>query len=190
MHKKAIIKSAIILTSANIITRVLGFFYRIYMSKTIGAEGMGLYQIITPLYLLIWAISSSGLSTTMSKLTAQEKAKRTTGKCRKNIDYFPLIISVTIALCLSISVHNFAEKISQYIIKDKRTTLSLKWLSPCFPFMAAGSVIRGYFLGMQEAKSSCHKSSYRTNSANVGCLCFSKHLCTYGNWNMPVVLLY
>ena len=45
------------------------------MSKTIGAEGMGLYQIITPLYLLIWAISSSGLSTTMSKLTAQEKAK-------------------------------------------------------------------------------------------------------------------
>ena len=86
MHKKAIIKSAIILTSANIITRVLGFFYRIYMSKTIGAEGMGLYQIITPLYLLIWAISSSGLSTTMSKLTA--KSKRTTGKRRKNIDYF------------------------------------------------------------------------------------------------------
>ena len=179
MHKKAIIKSAIILTSANIITRVLGFFYRIYMSKTIGAEGMGLYQIITPLYLLIWAISSSGLSTTMSKLTAQEKAKGQQGNAEKILT-ISLIISVTIALCLSISVHNFAEEISQYIIKDKRTTLSLKWLSPCFPFMAAGSVIRGYFLGMQEAKSSCHKSSYRTNSANVGCLCFSKHLCTYG----------
>ena len=151
MHKKAIIKSAIILTSANIITRVLGFFYRIYMSKTIGAEGMGLYQIITPLYLLIWAISSSGLSTTMSKLTAQEKAKGQQGNAEKILT-ISLIISVAIALCLSISVHNFAEEISQYIIKDKRTTLSLKWLSPCFPFMAAGSVIRGYFLGMQEAK--------------------------------------
>lgn len=53
------------------------------MSKTIGAEGMGLYQIITPLYLLIWAISSSGLSTTMSKLTAQEKAKGQQGNAEK-----------------------------------------------------------------------------------------------------------
>lgn len=179
MHKKAIIKSAIILTSANIITRVLGFFYRIYMSKTIGAEGMGLYQIITPLYLLIWAISSSGLSTTMSKLTAQEKAKGQQGNAEKILT-ISLIISVAIALCLSISVHNFAEEISQYIIKDKRTTLSLKWLSPCFPFMAAGSVIRGYFLGIAGGKSSCHKSSYRTNSANVSSLCFGRYLCTYG----------
>ena len=96
MHKKAIIKSAIILTSANIITRVLGFFYRIYMSKTIGAEGMGLYQIITPLYLLIWAISSSGLSTTMSKLTAQEKAKGQQGNAEKILT-ISLIISVAIA---------------------------------------------------------------------------------------------
>ena len=111
---------------------------------------MGLYQIITPLYLLIWAISSSGLSTTMSKLTAQEKQKD--NREMPKILTISLIISVAIALCLSISVHNFAEEISQYIIKDKRTTLSLKWLSPCFPFMAAGSVIRGYFLGMQEAK--------------------------------------
>lgn len=151
MHKKTIIKSAVILTSANIVTRVLGFFYRIYMSKTIGAEGMGLYQIITPLYLLIWAISSSGLSTTMSKLTAQEKARGQQGNAEKILT-LSLIISVAIALCLSITVHNFAEEISRHIIKDFRTTLSLKWLSPCFPFMAAGSVMRGYFLGMQEVK--------------------------------------
>ena len=132
MHKKAIIKSAIILTSANIITRVLGFFYRIYMSKNHRCWRYGTYiKIITPLTLLIWAISSSGLSTTMSKLTAQEKAKGQQGNAEKILT-ISLIISVTIALCLSISVHNFAEEISQYIIKDKRTTLSLKWLSPCF----------------------------------------------------------
>ena len=64
------------------------------MSKTIGAEGMGLYQIITPLYLLIWAISSSGLSTTMSKLTAQEKAKGQQGNAEKILT-ISLIISVT-----------------------------------------------------------------------------------------------
>lgn len=151
MHSKTIIKSALILTGANVVTRLLGFFYRIYMSKTIGAEGMGLYQIITPLYLLIWAISSSGLSTTMSKLTAQEKAKNQPGNVNRILT-IALILSVSTALILSLLVHSFAEEISLYIIKDSRTALSLKWLSPCFPFMAAGSVIRGYFLGMQEAK--------------------------------------
>lgn len=73
MYRQTIIKGAIILTIANIITRIIGFFYRIYMAKTIGAEGMGLYQLITPIYLLVWSVSASGLSTTMSKLTAQEK---------------------------------------------------------------------------------------------------------------------
>nr|WP_317356369.1 hypothetical protein [uncultured Tyzzerella sp.] len=39
MSKNLIIKSALILTLANVITRVLGFVYRIYMSNLIGAEG-------------------------------------------------------------------------------------------------------------------------------------------------------
>ncbi|MBS5794386.1 MAG: oligosaccharide flippase family protein [Clostridiales bacterium] len=51
MSKNLIIKGAIILTLANIITRILGFVYRIYMSNVIGAEGMGLYQLIMPIYI-------------------------------------------------------------------------------------------------------------------------------------------
>ena len=44
MNKKNIVTGALILTSANLITRILGFVYRIYMSNIIGAEGMGLYH--------------------------------------------------------------------------------------------------------------------------------------------------
>lgn len=75
MNKKNIITGALILTSANFITRILGFVYRIYMSNLIGAEGMGLYQLIFPIYLLAWTISSSGISLSVSKYVAQENAK-------------------------------------------------------------------------------------------------------------------
>ena len=52
MYKKSIVKGAIILTAANLITRVMGFFYRIYMSDAIVSEGIGLYQLVMPIYLL------------------------------------------------------------------------------------------------------------------------------------------
>ena len=76
MFRHTIVRSALILTLANIITRLLGFFYRIFMSNAIGAEGMGLYQLISPIYMLVWAFSSAGISTAISKLTAEQKPTR------------------------------------------------------------------------------------------------------------------
>lgn len=153
MYRQTIIKGAIILTIANVITRVIGFFYRIYMAKTIGAEGMGLYQLITPLYMLVWSVSSSGLSTTMSKLTAQEKARGAIGNV-KRILHFSVFASVLIALLFSLITYNFSELIAEVIVKDTRTALSLRIISICFPFMAAGSVLRGYYLGLQNTSIS------------------------------------
>ena len=63
MYKKSIIRGAVILTAANLITRIMGFFYRVYMSDAIGSEGMGLYQLVMPIYLLSWSVTSSGFST-------------------------------------------------------------------------------------------------------------------------------
>lgn len=150
MVRKSIIKGALILTVANIITRILGFIYRVYMSNLIGAEGMGLYQLITPIYMLIWSISSSGFSTTISKLTAQENAKREYGNMGRILKQ-SMLTSGLIALILSIFTYLFSEYIGINILKDERTITSLKILSLCFPFMALGSCIRGYFFGLQES---------------------------------------
>ncbi len=148
MSRHTIIKGALILTVAGIITRVLGFFYRIYMAKVIGAEGMGLYQLITPLYMLVWSLSSSGFSTSMSKLTAQEKARGTAGNVKRLL-HLSLLFSFAIASASSLVTYIFAHDIALYIIKDVRTELSLRIISLCFPCMALGSVMRGYYLGLQ-----------------------------------------
>lgn len=148
MYRQTIIKGAIILTIANIITRIIGFFYRIYMAKTIGAEGMGLYQLITPIYLLVWSVSASGLSTTMSKLTAQEKARGYMGNVKRLL-HLSILGTIIMSLIFSLILYNFSENIALTIVKDARTALSLRIISLCFPFMSAGSVLRGYYLGLQ-----------------------------------------
>lgn len=149
MSKKSLIKGAATLTFANLISRFIGFFYRIYMSNTIGPEGMGLYQLIMPIYMLTWSISASGFTTTISKLTAQETAKGNARNARK-ILYCSLFLCGTVSIILSLAVFNFAGIISKNILCDERTFISLKILSICIPFMSCGSCIRGYFFGIQE----------------------------------------
>lgn len=146
--KNTIIKGAIILTIANIITRILGFVYRVYMSNIIGAEGMGLYQLIMPIYMLVWSLSSSGFSTTISKLVAEENSKKEFGNIKRILNLC-IITSVSIATFLSIFIFLFSDYIATNIFKDERILLSLHIICISFPFMAYGSCIRGYFLGMQ-----------------------------------------
>ncbi len=149
--RNSIVKGAIILTIANVITRILGFIYRVYMSNLIGAEGMGLYQLIMPIYMLVWSLSSSGFSTTISKLVAEENSKKEYGNM-KRILKISACISTFIAIFLSFFIFIFSDFIALNIFKDNRILLSLHIMCFSFPFMAYGSCIRGYFLGMQNAK--------------------------------------
>lgn len=150
MSKKSVVESAIILTVAGIITRVLGFVYRIYLSNIIGAEGMGLYQLIMPVYSLAWSIACSGFTTTISKLTAEEKAKGEHGNIYRILKLC-VLISTSIAVVLSYILYFFASFIAVTFFKDDRVVLALRVLSLSFPFMAAGSCMRGYFFGMRES---------------------------------------
>ncbi len=150
MSKKNLVTGAIILTLANLTTKILGFFYRIYMSNTIGAEGMGLYQLIMPVYMLCWSISSSGFTTTISKLTAQENAKKQYGNMGRILKQ-SVTICIGISLLLSVILFFSADFVAYHVLNEGRTLISLRILSLCFPFMAAGSCIRGYFFGVQDA---------------------------------------
>ncbi|MBM6828314.1 polysaccharide biosynthesis protein [Anaerotignum lactatifermentans] len=149
MSKKQLIQSTIILTFANLFTKFLGFYYRIYMSEAIGAEGMGLYQLIMPLYALAWSVTSSGFTTTVSRLTARESARGETGNMGR-------IVKQALGMCLVLSaaagaiLFFGAEQISAGILHDGRAALSLRLLAFAIPLMAAGSCLRGFFMGLQQ----------------------------------------
>lgn len=149
MSRNSIVTSALILTAAGVITRILGFVYRIYMSNAIGAEGMGLYQMIMPVYGLAWSIACSGFTTTVSKLTAQERAKGEYGNMGRILKQ-SVCITTLIGILLSFILFFCAPVAAAYFFKDMRTMLSLQILSLALPFMAAGTCVRSYFIGLQE----------------------------------------
>ena len=151
INRKRILTGALILTLAGVATRILGFVYRIYMSNLMGAEGMGLYQLIMPVYALAWSISCAGFNTTVSKLTAQEKAKGEYGNMKRML-WQSVAITTVLGVALSFALYFGAGLLAEYFFNDMRVVMPLQILAFAFPFMAAGTCMRGYFIGLQEAK--------------------------------------
>ncbi|MCT4543723.1 MAG: stage V sporulation protein B [Vallitalea sp.] len=148
MKRSSVIRGTIILTVSALITRTLGFANRIYLSNLIGAEGMGLYQLVFPIYMICYTICCSGIFTAVSKLIAEEKAKNNYGNLKRIIR-----TSSTIALFLSIIlmfvlIFN-AELISCKLLNEPRTTLAIKIMAVSIPFTAVMSCIKGYFYGLK-----------------------------------------
>ena len=74
MSKERFFKGTFLLTSAGLISRIMGFFYRIFLSHTIGAEGIGLYQLVVPLQHLVLAMTTFGIQTALSRLISSHTA--------------------------------------------------------------------------------------------------------------------
>jgi len=147
--KRNLVIGALILTVAGVITRLLGFVFRIYMSNLIGSEGMGLYQLIIPLYMLAGTLSTSGVSVAISKLIAEESAKKQLGNVKKILKA-SLFLTGAIGGIVGLFLFVNSNYIGENFLKDARTILAIRYLAPCIPFMALSSCLRGYFYGIQD----------------------------------------
>ena len=71
-----LVTGTVILTITGLVSRFIGFFYRIFLSSVFGAEGMGLYQLISPVLALSFSLTVSGIQTAISKYVASETSTR------------------------------------------------------------------------------------------------------------------
>ena len=74
IQKHPLLKSTAILTCAGMVSRIIGFFYRIFLSKTIGAEGIGIYLLLFPIQTLLFSLTSSGIQTAISRFVSARLA--------------------------------------------------------------------------------------------------------------------
>lgn len=145
MKKFTFLKNAVIMTITAFILRGLGVFLRVYLSKKIGAEGMGLYQLILSIYMLFATFATAGVSTAAIQVVNDEMTKGTKQTVLKAFKK-TLCISICWGLMLAILLYNLSDFIGKSWISDVRTIPSLKLTIFALPFMAATSCIKGYFI--------------------------------------------
>lgn len=149
-HKNPLVQGALLLTIAGFLTRIIGFFYRIFLSRTIGAEGMGLYQLIFPIYGIVSSISIASVQTSISRyVAAEQSAGRTKGS--KNTLLAGIFLSLSVTIILSVAVYFNAEWLALEFLKESRCVDLVKILAFSLPFSSIHSCINGYYYGMQKA---------------------------------------
>ena len=82
MSKNLIIKGTLILTIAGILTKLLGFYNRIFLTRLIGVKELGVYQLIFPIYMLAFSICCQGIATTLTKQVSFYMGKNSANKRR------------------------------------------------------------------------------------------------------------
>ena len=144
-----LIFGTLILTITGLITRIIGFFYRIYLSRLFGEEGMGIYQLLSPALSLSFSLTAAGYQTAISKFVAANTAGR------RSDDLKTLLTGASITLPLSLGVNTVlflaAEPIGTFLLKEARTISMLRILSFSIPFAALHACINGYFYGKKKA---------------------------------------
>lgn len=146
-YKNNILKGTVILTAAGLITRFIGFLYKIFLSNALGAETLGRYQLIMPIYSIAFTLYASGIHTAISKLVSEDKASGN-GSHARAILIRGCILSVTSASILSVLLYINSSFIALRFLHDSTCANSLRILAFCFPFCGLTACINGYCYGI------------------------------------------
>jgi len=149
MRRNSLKLNTFILTVAGFIVKLLGFFYRIFIANSIGAEGMGLYQLVLPVYNLILLGLTAGVGVAVSRLVAEETARGNHRNARRItvVSGVSVFIAGTVIVMILFFNLDFTVNV---LVGDARTKTSLYYLLPVIPFIAAFTSLKGYFYGRQE----------------------------------------
>jgi stage V sporulation protein B len=149
IRKHPLLFGTLLLTVTGLISRLIGFFYRIYLSRTFGEEGMGLYQLLSPILSLSFSITAAGYQTAISKLVAEQCARKQQAGAK--VFFAGLSFSLPLSLLINALLYHFAPEIALHFLKEPRTTELIRILSFCIVPGAIHACANGYFYGRKKA---------------------------------------
>ncbi len=150
LAKHPLITGSFLLTLAGFLSRLIGFFYRMYLSQIFGEEGMGVYQLLGPVMALSFSLTAAGFQTAISKFVAERTESNQTAASHRPL-LMGLSISLPASLLLMLVLQQSNELIAIHFLQEPRTASMLRILALSLPLSAVHACINGYFYGLKRA---------------------------------------
>ena len=149
MSKSTFLKGALILTVAGIIVKIIGSVNRILLSRLLGGEGVGLYQMAYPIYLLSLSISSAGIPIAISIIVAEKVALGDFNGASRVFKISLGVLAITGIAFTLLLYFGAGWLIEHQFVRDSRAYYAIVALAPAIFFATIISAYRGYFQGLQ-----------------------------------------
>lgn len=142
---KSLLKTVALITIFSFLTRISGFMFRIILSRVVGAEGVGLYQVASSVFMVLLTVISSGLPLVISRMSAKYLAENKKKKEASMVTVallFGLIVSIILCLIVYLFQNTFSK-----LFTDQRCIQILIVLLPSLVFSSVYCVLRGALWG-------------------------------------------
>ena len=136
---------AMLLAASGMIAKILGAIYRIPLTNLLGAEGIGMYQLVFPVYALMLTISSGGIPTAISRLVSENKTIGDGDKVAKimksafvllfGLGAVSMLIMFLISAPLATLQNNYSIRYAYYVV------------APAILIVAISAYFKGWFQG-------------------------------------------
>ena len=150
-QKQFLIRGTFLLTIAGIGSRFLGFFYRVFLSRTIGAEGIGIFQLILPVSMFCTAVAAGGIQTAISRYCAEYYVKKQSGNAER-ILACGLVLSVSLAVLTAFVIYGYSDLIAIRFLAEKRCAPLLRITAFSLPFAVIHACFCGFFIGIKQVR--------------------------------------
>lgn len=147
--KSPIIIGTFFLTFSGLLTKLIGFFYRIFLSRIFQEEGLGIIGLVSPVMVLAHSVCSAGIQNAITRYVAASKGD----KKGESFGYLfvGIFISVALSLLMAWLVFTNANYIALHIIGELRCVPLLRISALSFPLATIHCCINGYFYGKKRA---------------------------------------
>lgn len=135
------------LTMFSVVTRCLGFIFKIYLSKIMTTTDLGIYNLSLSIYMVLITIVGASIPLTISKITAHNLQNNKKDFTKYSITS-SLILTTSISIILSVIII-LSKNILITIIGDASAYYTITSLIPSIIFTALYSQIRGYLWGLE-----------------------------------------
>ncbi len=142
------IKNAAVLVGASLFMRSVSLFFNAYVSRKIGAEGMGLFTLVMSVYGFAVTFATSGINLAVNRLCAEAIGKGRPGEARATLRR-ATVYALGFGGAAAFFLFAFASPIGKGLLMDARTIPSLRLLSFSMVPIALSSVYSGYFAAVR-----------------------------------------
>lgn len=142
--KLPIFYSALLLTGVNLLLRLVGTSFQVYLSGRIGPAGIGLLQLVMSVGSLAMVAGIGGIRTATMYLTAEELGKNRPGNVTWVLSAC-FLYSIAFSGSISFLLHHFAPWIAEYWIGSTEIIDALRLFASFLPVTCLCGVMTGYF---------------------------------------------
>jgi len=184
VKKQNFLKGSIILMISAVITKLLGALFKIPLTNMLGGVGMSYFSCAYSLFMPIYALTVTGLSAAVARMTAQSAALGMYDNARR-VRRTALMIFSAAGLAGSLLTALLAKPFCVYAMNCPEASAAVAMISPAVFFGCITAVERGYYEGL----SNMYPTAVSQLAEGLVKVFAGLFLCSYVSENTEKVML-